>query len=136
MSKRKIIKRVSRTLQADYGSVPTLYFCDADGDHVLIKRYSDIRFAIKSHSKQVLAAARNESESTSTSTSTRLSQSLLRLHARMGDDELLVMSTLALAPSPRKSKSKGRPALPDPKAATMEGDVLLHDDKFHWQKGI
>jgi hypothetical protein len=136
MSKKKIIKKVTKILQADYGSVPTLYFCDADGDQVQIKRYSDIRFALKSHNKQLqLLAAQNDSISSSSSSR----HPLLRLNARMGDedeDHTCMMSTLTLL-SPRNKKDKGVrfSGASAATAVTMEGDIMLHDDKFHWQKG-
>ena len=141
MSKRKIIKRVSKVLLAEYGSAPILYFCDTDGDHVLIKRYSDIRFALKSHSQQQqqqqLSASQHETDaSTVTSITSTVTSShpthLLRLHACIEGNELPAVSTLGLS----RTHTGSLPLpLPDLKAATMEGDVLLCDDKFHWQKG-
>lgn len=127
MSKRKIIKKVSKTLQADYGSKPILYFCDTDGDQIQIKRYSDIRFALKSHSKH-LSASQTGSDNFP----------LLRLNARMGDADLPLMSTLALTNSQRRGEHKqdlqGAYNV-GAASATMEGDVLLQDEQFHWQKG-
>ena len=142
MSKRKIIKKVTKILQADYGSKPMLYFCDTDGDQMLIKRYSDVRFALKSHNKQL----RNASSSDCAP--------LLRLTARMGDGEMPSLGTLALS-SPSSSSATCLPPQQQERrgeskdncmannqyaginaGVTMEGDVLLQDDYFHWQKGI
>lgn len=118
MSRRKIIKKVTKVLQDDYGSAPLLFFLDADGDQVLLKRPSDLKFALRSHNKQSKGGA------------------LLRLHARMGDD-MEVLSTLRLSPEKKhkEGSEEDAPITPPGAGATMEGDVQLQDEKFHWQKG-
>jgi hypothetical protein len=129
MSKHKIIKKVCKILTADYGSVPILYFCDADGDEVLIKRYGDVRFAIKSHNKMSKLAIAGSRES----------QKILRLHARIAGDDLNLMSTLSMSPTKEMKKEMKKEIVNVPRqeddTVTMEGDVLLQDTKFHWQKG-
>jgi hypothetical protein len=136
LSKRKIIKKVTKVLLADYGVVPVLSFCDMDGDQVLIKRYADVKFAIRSHHKH-LSYRQQRDRNSGTDGSNGSVVSILRLSARVDDDDGIRMSTLTMShPQIRdhhhhnNNNNKGS-------ATATEGDVVLNnDEKFHWQKGL
>jgi len=120
----KVVRRVTKALETDYGLRPRLYYRDSDGDDVLIRRQMDVLYALHVHNEQGrklrLSAVFEEQRSRSSSLATRVNTpSLNPGHISPAVEQLNASDELNQA-SPMK----------------VIGDNFIHGDgEFLWKKG-